>query len=361
MSNILNFIKEKSYILLIGTVVIIIFLVIITSCSGNKMSSYEGIESSMVSAAKSYYISKEDRLPKEDGETIKVSISTLIEAELLEEVIDPNNKEQTCNGYVEVIKVGKEYSYVPFLTCSGNYEPKYLTDLVKESKLDEYGNGVYNINGEYVYRGDDVKNYVKFNEQIWRIMRVNSNNEIKLILNDYLEDEYEWDTSFNVEEDEYVGVTTDYLNTNMRKVLLNFYNTNFQTDIKAHIVKKDWCIGALTIDENFNRDKECLKIKEQEYVGLMNISDYGAATLDVNCNNPEQEQCTNRNYLSIPNINTWTMNSVEGSTSEMYVFSIGILSSEEAYSMQKINPVIYLSSKVVAHGKGTLEEPFIVK
>lgn len=361
MSSILNFIKEKSYFLLAGTVLLIIILVIISSCSSNKMSSYEAIESSMVDAAESYYSANEDLLPRQDGGTIKVSISTLVDLEYLDPVIDPEDETNNCTGYVEVTKVDAEYSYVPFLTCKGNYEPKYLTDLVKESSLDEYGNGVYNINGEYIYRGDDVDNYVEFNEQTWRILKVNDKNEIKLILSNPLEDEYEWDASFNINEDDYVGVTTDYLNTNMRKTLLNYYKTNFSSDNKAKIIKKDWCIGALSEDEAFNKEKECSKIKEQEYVGLMNISDYGSATLDPNCTDPSQGQCTNRNYLADANIDTWTMNSVEGSTSEMYVYSTGTVSDEEAYSMQTINPVIYLSSKVLAEGKGTIKEPFVIK
>ena len=167
MKNIIEYIKDKSYYLLGGIVVVIILLIIINACS-NSSGSYDKIEQKMVNAAKSYYASHEKNLPKEESGTVKVTINTLIEAELLKEVKDPNNKDQDCSGYVEVTKVGKEYSYTPFLVCKGNYEPKYLTDIVKESKQDEYGNGVYEMGGEYVYRGDDVKNYVSFNNQLWR-------------------------------------------------------------------------------------------------------------------------------------------------------------------------------------------------
>ena len=361
MSKVLDFVKEKSYILLLGTVLLIIILIIVTSCSGNKMGSYESIESSMVDAARDYYSSKEHLLPKEDGNTVKVSISTLVDLELLDEVIDPNNKEQACTGYVEVTKLEGEYAYVPFLTCPGNYEPKYLTDLVKESSLDEYGNGVYNINGEYIYRGDDVNNYVKFADHNWRILRVNAQNEIKLILVDNTKEKYIWDSTYNIVENKYDGVTTDYFYTNMRKVLVNFYNTKFSSYAKANIVKKDWCMGSLDLYEDFNSVKECSKIIEQEYVGLMNISDYGVATLDVNCTKPNQPQCTNRNYMVSAGISTWTMNLVEGSTSRVHVYTHGSIYTKKAADDYKINPVIYLSPKTIAEGNGTYEEPFIIK
>lgn len=361
MGKILDFIKEKSYYLLGGTVILIIVIILISACSGNKMGTYESIENEMVRAAKSYYTSNENLLPKEDGGIVKVSISTLVDLELIDEVIDPKNESQTCSGYVEVTKVSQEYSYTPFLTCSGNYEPKYLTDLIKETTLDEYGNGVYEMNGEYIYRGDEVKNYVSFNDQLWRILKVNENNEIKLIASEATKDRYQWDAAFNIDKNAYVGITTDYLNTNMRKVLLNYYEINFSTNSKALIVKKDLCIGTLSEDEDFNKEKECSIIKEQEYIGLMNVSDYVFASLDANCSNPNQKQCTNRNYLAVDSIKTWIMNPVEGNTYKMFYCQRGEVSISNASNTHSINPVIYLSNKTIASGKGTIEEPFIIK
>mgnify|MGYP007060421258 FL=1 len=101
MKNIIEYIKDKSYYLLGGIVVVIILLIIINACS-NSSGSYDKIEQKMVSAAKNYYASHEKNLPKEENGTVKVTINTLIEAELLKEVKDPNNKDQDCSGYVEV-------------------------------------------------------------------------------------------------------------------------------------------------------------------------------------------------------------------------------------------------------------------
>ena len=361
MKNIIEYIKDKSYYLLGGIVVVIILLIIINACS-NGSGSYDKIEQKMVNAAKSYYASHEKNLPKEESGTVKVTINTLIEAELLKEVKDPKNKDQDCSGYVEVTKVGKEYSYTPFLVCKGNYEPKYLTDIVKQSKQDEYGNGVYEMGGEYVYRGDDVKNYVSFNNQLWRIVKVDSEGDIKLVLAKYTDDQYAWDDSYNSEKNDSSGITTDYLHTNIRKVLKSYYKSNLSKDSKAKVVSKNLCIGKYLITDEFSNEKECSVVKENEKIGLLTANDYHLASLDSNCVTLKSRECANRNYLADSSyFNTWLLSTASENTYKAYSISKTI-SEMYASTSKKINPTIYLSQKVVVlDGKGKESLPYIIK
>lgn len=365
MKNIIEYIKDKSYYLLGGIVVVIILLIIINACS-NSSGSYDKIEQKMVNAAKSYYASHEKNLPKEENGTVKVTINTLIEAELLKEVKDPNNKDQDCSGYVEVTKVGKEYSYTPFLVCKGNYEPKYLTDIVKESKQDEYGNGVYEMGGEYVYRGDDVKNYVSFNNQLWRIVKIDSEGDIKLVLAKYTDDSYVWDNAYNSERKESVGITTDYLHTKIRKSLNSYYDNNFDKDAKAKTISKNVCIGKYDIDDytsdTFSVEKECSMVKENEKIGLLVPSDYKNASLNEKCIKVESSECENRNYLSNNDeFNTWLLSSTTKNT-YMVLFLSGTIDENLASNEMRINPVIYLNDKnIVLSGNGTSDVPYTVK
>lgn len=366
MKNIIDYLKDKIYYIMAGTIIIIILIILISSCSGMG-KTYESIENSMVNAAKNYYANHKNNLPKEENGTVKVTISTLVEAELLDEVIDPQNKKQTCSGHVEVTKVGEEYSYIPFLTCKGNYEPKYLTDVVKESKTDEYGNGVYEMNGEYIYRGDDVNNYVKFNDQLWRIVKVDSDGDIKLVLAESTQEYYPWDESYNSGADDTFGVTTDYLHTNIRKVLNDYYKNNFDKDAKAKIVSKDLCVGKYTIDYNMNLsetysvEKECSIIKEDENIGLLNVSDYQNSSLDTGCTTLQSRECLNRNYLSNDAIDTWTLNSVSNNSYDV-IYILNDIYYTYANNEKRVNPVIYLNNKVVNKtGKGTNIEPYVIK
>lgn len=365
MKNLIDYFKDKIYYIMGGTIIVIILLVLISSCSSSG-GSYESIEQKMVSAAKNYYASHEKNLPKEENGTVKVTINTLIEAELLKEVKDPKNKDQDCSGYVEVTKVGKEYSYTPFLVCKGNYEPKYLTDIVKQSKQDEYGNGVYEMGGEYVYRGDDVKNYVSFNNQLWRIVKVDSEGDIKLVLAQYTKDSYAWDDAYNENKKNSVGITTDYLHTSIRKKLNDYYKNNFDKDAKAKIVSKDLCVGKYDIDDEttdiFSVEKECSIIKENEKVGLLSASDYKNACLSENCSDVKNLGCKNRNYMSNSDeFRTWLLNSSSKNTYEVLYLDEDINVSMASRS-KKINYVIYVSDKtIILSGNGSYNKPYLVK
>ena len=361
MKNLWNYIKDKSYYFLGGTVIIIILLIIITSCSGGNGNDYEAIEEKMVSAAKKYYENNKDHLPKEEGNSVKVTISSLVESELMKEVTDPKDSSNECSGYVEVTKVDDEYSYVPFLTCKGNYEPEYLVDKIKKVKTDELGNGVYTIGNEYVYRGSDVNNYVSFNDLTWRIIKVDENNDIKLVLATRTNESYSWDTKYNPEREDYSGNTSDYLLTDIRKTLNDYYDQTFTKESKSKIVAKNLCIGKYALTDQFSTEKECSIIKENEKIGLLNPSDYQNASLDSNCTNLDSMSCVNRNYLASEDIYTWTLNtSSENSYKVMYLNET--IDESTASNQRRINPVIYLSGKVITNdGDGSLEKPYVIK
>lgn len=362
MNNIIEYLRDKIYYILAGTIILIIILVVIGSCGNNSggYSSYEQIEEKMIIAAKKYYETRNDKLPKEESSSIKVSTSTLIEAELLKEIKSPSNKNNTCGGYVEVTKVDGEYAYIPYLECD-NYETKKLVDLIKESNLDEYGNGVYNMDGEYVYRGDTVNNYVLFNEQLWRIIKIDKSGDIKLILSTKTNNTYTWDSAYNSEKKAYVGITSDYLHTNIRKSLKEYYETNFTNENKTKIVSKDLCIGKYSLSDEFSYDKECSITKKEEKVGLLNPTDYQKASLSNMCKTLSSRECNNYNYLSNTDINTWLLNISQQNTYEVLYFNGGF-GIAKASNLKKINPVIYITgNSLIKDGNGSKNEPFVIK
>lgn len=358
MSNLWNFIKEKSYYFLGATVLLIVILIIISSCSGTVGSSYSSIENKMVSAAQKYYDTRKNALPKEG--TVRVTIQSLVDAELMDFPKDPKQSSNTCSGYVEVTKVEDDYSYMPFLTCSGNYEPKFLSEKVKTETIDELGNGVYVIGDSYIYRGEAINNYVMFNERLWRILGVDENDNIRLMLAVRTEEAVSWDTQYNITKKNKTGVTTNYLITDIRENLKKYYDT-FTNESKAKMVKQDLCVGGYLLTDEFSKEKECSEVHKGEYVGLLNASDYHYASLDPNCVKLNDMSCSNRNYLYNADVNTWTLNRMSDNDYKVIYIS-STLSSTNASNYKRTNPVILLSSKtVVTEGKGTLEKPYIIK
>ena len=56
-----------------------------------------------------------------------------------------------------------------------------LENIIANEKIVTSGYGLYAVNGNYVYRGELVNNYVKFGKTLWRIVKITSNNNIVLI------------------------------------------------------------------------------------------------------------------------------------------------------------------------------------
>ena len=52
----------------------------------------------------------------------ELSYSMLREANYLDKLIDPNDKNTECTGYVEFIQDRAQISYKPYLKCGTNYQ-----------------------------------------------------------------------------------------------------------------------------------------------------------------------------------------------------------------------------------------------
>ena len=360
MQNIIKFVKDKSYYFLGGTVLILVIMIAISACSSNFSSSYTSIENKMVSSAKKYYNSNPNLLPKEVGGKVRVSIATLVDEELIKEVYDVKDKNNKCSGYVEVTKVEDDYSYIPFLTCKGNYEPRYLSDKVKDSKPDEYGNGSYEVEGEYIYRGDDVNNYVKFNNRLWRIVKVDKDGDIKIVLSEELKElRMSYDDSYNSDANHNYGIVTNYGKTYIRKNLKTYYEKEFDKDSKAKIVAKNLCIGSYAEEDEYSKEKDCSVVAENEVIGLLTAYDYKMASLSDKCIKLSDNACSNYNYLS--DVYTWLSNTKTNSSYEAF-FLNGNIRSSYAKTRIIVQPVLYLSKDVlIQKGVGTLEKPYIIK
>ena len=40
---------------------------------------------------------------------------------------------------------------------------------------------LYNINGTYYYRGENPNNYIRFNDEVWRILHIGQDGCLKII------------------------------------------------------------------------------------------------------------------------------------------------------------------------------------
>ena len=88
-----------------------------------KPKTYKELEQELQLAAERY----QNDTYSADSDATEVwtlSYSMLKEKKYIDKLIDPNDKNQECTGYVEFIQDEAKISYQPFLKCGNNYETK---------------------------------------------------------------------------------------------------------------------------------------------------------------------------------------------------------------------------------------------
>ena len=230
---------------------------------------------------------------------------------------------------------------------------------------------------EYRYRGASPKNYVTFNNEVWRIIGIfptddgtgKIENRIKLIKDQSIGNKY-WDTgdsnnwarpaTLNTE------LNTTYLNSldsttqsmigNTKYYLGGYSNSSIQKDIMYQYERK---INGNTYYNGSNPNSFIGKL------ALMYASDYGYAASDEctqNVYNYDNATCKNNNWLFKGN-NEWILPQIANHYSYAFYFvSDGRVSNDRVSTFQHaVRPVLYLISSVqITGGNGTSTDPYVM-
>ena len=234
---------------------------------------------------------------------------------------------------------------------------------------------------EYRYRGANPKNYVIFNNEVWRIIGVfpvddgngNIENRIKLIKDQSIGERY-WD------ED------TDYSNNWARPATLNTeLNTTYLNSLdniaQSMIGNTKYYLGGYNNSIKIQKDvmyQYERKINGSTYyngsnsnnfigkVALMYASDYGYAASDE-CTqtlvNYDNATCKNNNWLYNIKVSEWILpQDASNSSSAFYVSSGGGVYRSDFYVIADqfaVRPVLYLTfSAKITGGSGTSSNPY---
>ena len=151
--------------------------------------SYAEVENIMIDAAKHYYDSHENKKPKNIGEMDSVDVSKLVSSDYMNNIYSYlKNDSNGCDGHVNITKTLNDYRYVPILNCGKKYSKASISDYIKNnSSIVTSGDGLYSLNDELVYRGENVNNLVKFGNNTWRIVKI-VDDKLLLIVNNILVD-----------------------------------------------------------------------------------------------------------------------------------------------------------------------------
>ena len=232
---------------------------------------------------------------------------------------------------------------------------------------------------EYRYRGASPKNYVTFNNEIWRIIGVfptddgtgKIENRVKIIKDQSIGDKV-WDTG---EINNWARPAT--LNTELNTTYLNSLDSTAQNMIgntkfylggyKIYDIQKDLMYQYERKIKNTTSNEFYNGTNPNNWVGklsLMYASDYGYAASDAcaqTLNNYANATCKNNNWL-FKGIDEWILpQSASGRAIAFFVESGGIVYGEGIVSdfQLAVRPVLYLISSVeITGGDGTSSSPY---
>ena len=282
-----------------------------------------------------------------------------------------------------------------------------LSDYIAELDLTENGLEIDETADKNIrYVGASPKNYLKFNDEIWRIIGVFNNittideqgNEkseslVKIVRNDSL-GLYSWDSSestinsgWGVNEwsqaDLMTELNTDYINPSPTSEITKWYNGannakngtyDYSKNIKSSWVDKianvRWNIGgystySVTALNMYNAERGTLHINNPSdgitrtniwdgKIALMYPSDYGYASTGTACRS-NLDSCddadSKANNWLFNSANQWTLSPYSGYASYVFfVFSDGNVGYNGAYSTGGVRPALFLKSDVVIAG-----------
>jgi len=363
--------KKPMLIVCGGFVILFIFMFIMASCSKKDYTSEEFV-GFLVDKTKKYYENHKEALPQIDGGKTSLSVASIVEKQ--EDYI----KDNTCSGSIDVINNNGNYLYIPNINCTDGYVTQKLADYLLKKDLVTSVNGLYQYNDYYIYRGDNVDNFVIFNNQLYRILRINSDGTLRIIETDSVvksnskilefktkrRSSAKWDDRYNPEKNHASGFNDfvhDNMNSRIKDTLESIYENDFKDDVKAYIVPQNLCIGKRSLTETINDGSiECANIIENQYVGLLALYEYFNASLDADCIGITSSACANYNYLTSMVSTFWTITAVSDNTYDVYKIGNRIIDAT-ANSAATPKVVINISNEVrFSKGDGTQNNPYVI-
>ncbi len=355
---------NKKLIMIVSIIFVVFLLVLITIKIVTKNSNLEFvvIENKLTKGAERYFNDNSDLLPSENGKKTHVSITDLEDGKYIPKLNKMVKGDVICNGEVRITNNGGEILYTPYLNCGNTYVTKELYKRVIEENIVTKDDGLYKIGNEHVFRGIRVKNYLRFDDKLWLIIKIDGDNHIKIVEDD-TNNISSWDNRYNVDTDGRSGIN-DFPKSQIQYKLTNLYGRDeyIKKQSKRYIVHKPFCIGKINAKIKRDSNIECSLTTPEQPLGLLQATDVVRASLDKNCNTITSKSCQNYNYFYYLKDSSWTLNAYDKDSLYVYQVANGYALSATATNMSKVRLVLYLSDNVIYNGgTGTYEDPYIIK
>ena len=186
-----------------------------------------------------------------------------------------------------------------------------------------------NTGVSYYYKGDANNNYIKINDTLFRIVRINGDGSLRLILNDVI-------LSSNY------GSNNNYINSNLQATLNNWFNSTFNNESYLKATDFDYTNYDIVdeVDNLINMEGYYVN-----YVGTLSVKEVSIITKDLTYS-----------YLDTAN-GILLMNG--NGPDNVWTLKKNSLASSSINDILNVRPVICVDATITS-GDGTLEDPYLI-
>ena len=268
-----------------------------------------------------------------------------------------NKGNDTYSGTIQVgLKTNEENTFSDVILANNNVSDSPLTQIGTSAVLNE---GLFKTEDDlgiaYYFRGAVTNNNVYFADNYWKIVKINGDGSIKLVLNNILE-----------EISKYYDIATDFVDSPIDQKLNAWYNNNLNS-YSSYIAYYKFCndtvfennsstyIAYSRIITNNIPTFVCLGNSSNAKIGLLTADEVMLAGGSTN---------ENKNYyLYNENIKTAYYTMTSSTISDTYrpfvVDTNGALLTEVSGSLLRgIRPVINIIKTARVTGTGTIDDPY---
>ena len=311
----------------------------------------------------------------EPNETIRTNIKLWFDEKKASEI----KKEDIFKAQFELIDTAS--------TIKATFSEVLLSSTKINNEIKDYSQGSYIEEGlhqvdtsegkSYYYRGIVNNNYVKFGNYTWRIVGINPDNSIKLVLEKSATSMYYSDKANAID---YTGLKYIYnnvtINNNVSDYLEQWYKSNItDKNLDKYVVASSFCNDSSNFVNSyhtyFNGYTRLITDKRPSLVCPTTNADFGGLYKQKIGLLSADEVSIAGGVYGVNNYNYYLYNgetffTMTGADYFNYIANLfivtntGAISTAPTTNLHGIRPVINIASTVTVSGAGTIDNPYTI-
>ncbi len=275
------------------------------------------------------------------------------------------NSDADLKGLLNVrLQKGKAETFADTILKNNSASENTLTKVGSEIALENEGliKSSDDIGVSYYFRGNIPNNYVKINDLIWRIVRINGDGTVRIVLDNLVKNTINYynsnDLKLNFNDSAIYPFLNSWLEENLRNYTNYIANTRYCNDVSY---ADDYTYLTYTrIMTNKIPTLNCLSNPITSKLGILSIDEVIMAGASPTENN--------RSYYLYKDsfADSWfTMSGAKGNENSLNLFMVDqngkIRTDIVGSTYHSVRPVINLIKNIEVTGNGTIDDPYQIK